>query len=176
MLQEIMKHNPGLVHKKRETEFLLDQLIFFGLYLRDTKTGDFVFINVELYNSETTLVISHTYLDKDHNLSGIKEYTAMKTLSDVIADILLRNKYYLDVEAKDIDPFNFKLAQKEKELYLKEYIDLQYYYLVEIQPTSSKLKYENNELFFYNDLLKEYRPVPDCFLYELHLLIQKEAA
>ena len=51
---------------------------------------------------------------------------------------------------KDIDPFNFKLTQKEKELYLKEYTNLQYYYLVKIQPTSSKIKYENNnyDLFF----------------------------
>lgn len=178
MLQEIIKFNPELIHKEKEVKFLLDQLMFFGLNLRDVETNDLIFVDVELKedNIGAELVIRCTYLNDDHAFSDIQEHSVMKSLSDVITDILLKGKYYLDVEAKEIDPFNFELNKKEKQFYLQEYYSLKHDYLVKIKPASSKLKYENNTLFFYNDLLHEYRSVPDCFLYELHLLIQKEAA
>ena len=173
MLEEIIDYNPELESFKKEMIFLLDMINLMGLHFisQDNRTEGFLhtcknemndkFLNIDIYSCNDNESI--------HSIVLLDEEEAVQHIVNVFKKILIDKKYYPIVEAKDIDPLEFELTQKEREECFEAFKEIIHLELVNIS------KYDDGSIYYQSDLLNEQRLIPDALLYESKLIKELES-
>ena len=159
MYDDIIKLNPKLAKYKEEIFAILDKIAFSQTWIQSEHKQKSIYMYPPCDDNKHRLLFeigTIPYNDKTYyDLWSADQFICI--LSVFLEQILIKKEMRIEMPHASLEPSNYKEKKKIIDLMLEDkYCILQRY--------NVNIKKKNDQLFFYNHLLKEYRPVTNALL------------